>query len=898
MRYLRVLKMRWQSLFGRSRADADARREMELHLDLLTREKVAEGLSERDARAAALREMGNLMQLEERSRDARGVRWLHDLADDLRFAIRMLRKSPAFTLVAVSSLGLGVGANTAVFTMVKRSYLEMLPVANPEQILRISRSNAAMPHLSSFSYPLYRELNEAPTPFEGMICTSGARISLTGLNGAADSAQAELVSGNYFQVLGVQPLLGRLLTPDDDRHAGAHPVLVLSHNYWRKRFGADQSIVGKTLRMNTTPMTVIGVSPPGFDGLSSGRSPDVIVPVMMYQQAEQVSVNILNDTGNSWLGVAGRLRPGTTPKQAEQALQPILQAHYQERATQPGASAYMRNVYASNRIHVEPMATGWDRNPKSAANSIALLGITALVLLAACTNLANLLLARASARTGEMAVRIALGAGRLRLIRQLLTESLLLALIGGVLGLALAVATGPLIVRLSVGDDPQVTQTSAPDAVVLAFCFAIATVCGMLFGMAPAWQAARSELYERFRSGRTVAGPRLLGRKLLLSVQIALTLLLLCGASLFVRTLRNMQTADLGLVPEHLLQLSVLPRNAGYPEEQVMPYLDRIVDSIKRVPGVRSVSLAARPVLNNGSWGSGIRIEGITVAENDRGPDRNAVGPAYFATLGISLVRGRDFNERDSEKSPPVAIVNEAFARFYFGNENPLGRRIDQGGGQEPPRYTIVGVAKDGKYRNIRETPTRFWYVPLAQTTLRNYITLYVRTTGNADKSIGDVRRAVAAVDANVAMTSMRSVESQIASLQRFERMIALLSAFLGGLAAVLAAIGLYGVLSYMVNQRQREIGIRLALGASRASVARLVVSTVALWAVLGIALAVPAIYYGSHAVQNILYEVKPMDPAALGAAAGTLAFVAAFAAWLPARRAARVEPSTALRAD
>jgi len=897
MRSFQMLKMRLRSLFGRASMEAATRREMEMHLEMLTSEKIAEGLTPSEARAAALREMGNFSLLEEQSRDVRRVRYLHDLSDDLSFALRMLRKSPVFTLVSVLSLGLGIGANTAIFTLIKRTYLEMLPVRNPEQIVRVVRSNISMPQGSSFSYPLYRELMQAHAPLEGLICTSGARPSLVAPDGTSEAAQALLVSGNYFQLLGVQPLLGRLFTPDDDRHAGAHPVIVLSHNYWRKRFASDQSIVGKTVRVNITPMTVIGVSPPGFDGLTPGRSSDAMIPVAMQSETLQMR-NVLNEIGDNWLGVTGRLKEGATAQQVEQALQPIMTAHFRERANSPNASPYMRSVFGSNRVHIQPMATGWHRSPASATNSMALLGITALVLLAACVNLANLLLARASARRSEMAVRLALGAGRFRLIRQLLTESLVLATIGGALGLALAVAAGPLVLRLSVGDDPQITQSSSPDTTVLLFCFGIATVCGLLFGMAPAWQAARSELNRNFAASRTVAGTRLIGRKLLLSTQIALTLLLLSGAALFVRTLRNMQTADLGLAPEQLLQFSVLAKNAGYEDKQVLPYLDRIRTRLQSVPGVRAVSLAAQPVLSNSSWGSGIRIDGVTIAENDRGPDRNAVGPDYFATLGIPLVLGRDFNERDSDNAPKVAIVNEAFARFYFGNENPIGRRIDQGGATEPARYTIVGVAKDGKYRNVRDKPTRFWYVPLAQTEMRSYITIYVRTSGDAEKMIGDVRRAAAAIDAKVAISNIRSLESQVSTLQRFERMIAFLAAFLGLLAVVLAAIGLYGVLSYLVNQRQREIGIRLALGASRASVAQLVLSSVAGWAALGIVLALPAIYYGSHAVQDILYEVKPLDPTALLAAAATLVAVAVFAAWLPARRAARVEPSAALRTD
>jgi predicted permease len=385
----------------------------------------------------------------------------------------------------------------------------------------------------------------------------------------------------------------------------------------------------------------------------------------------------------------------------------------------------------------------------------------------------------------------------------------------------------------------------------------------------------------------------------LLTAQIALTLLLLSGAALFMRSLQNMKNADLGLTPEHILQLALLPKNAGYKDDQIGRYLDRVLERLRSVPAVRSASVAVIPVMANGSWGSGISVEGKTIAGSDRGPDRNAVGPHYFSTMGIPLVRGRDFTESDGETAPKVAIVNEAFAHYYFGDENPIGRRIDSHRDEkEAPRYTIVGVAKDGRYRGVRDKPTRFWYVPHAQSDLRSYFTVYVRTAGDPANAAAGVRRAIANVDANVAMLNVRTLEDQIASGQRFERMVAVLASFFGVLAAILAAIGIYGVLSYLVNQRQREIGIRIALGATPASVAGLVVLNIAGWAVSGIALALPAIYYGSTAVRDVLFEVEPMDPASLLWAAGTLAAVALLSALLPARRAASIQPAVALRTD
>jgi predicted permease len=896
---MRRFLARLANFFRREQAEREMAREISAHRALLEEDFERRGLPPEEAKLAALRSFGGVEQSKELHRDARSLIWLEQSLKDVQYAIRGLFRTPTFTATAVVTLALGIGANTAIFTLIKRSYLEMLPVRNPEQIIQITRSTMAQPEMSSFSYPLYREMAEASTPLEGIVCTSGARVSLLGADDRpAESISAQLVSGNFYQLLGVQPLIGRLLTPDDDRYPGAHPVVVLSHNYWRRRFSSDPNIVGTKVRINTYAMTVIGVSPPGFDGLNTGRSPDAVLPLMMHGEAFQSKPKHAA-RGEWWLNVAGRLRSGATYRQAELALQPVLQAYVAERALQPGTSQYMRSVYESNRVHVRPMATGWHRDPAAASDSMALLGITAMVLLVACTNLANLLIARAAARRSEMSLRLALGAGRFRLLRQLLTESLLLAALGGALGLALATIAGPAVLHLAKGDDPQVTQSSAPDGAVLLFCLAATTLCGLLFGLAPAWHAFRTDLNQGIGASRTVAGTRLIGRKLLLSVQLALTLLLLTGAALFVRSFRNLQTAQLGFVPEHLLQATLMPRNAGYSDAQVLPYVERTIERIRSIPGVKSASIAAVPVLANSSWGSGIRVEGVRIPDSDRGPDRNAVGPHYFATMGIPIILGRDFDERDGEKAPSVAIVNEAFARSYFGKENPIGRRIDQAGDSKtPPRFTIVGVVKDGKYRIVRETATAFWYIPLAQSGMRSYLTLYVRALSDPSYAIADVRRAIAAVDPNVATLNIRTVEAQIAGGRRFERMIALLATIFGALAAVLAAIGLYGVLSYLVNQRQREIGIRMALGSTPSAVTRLIVSGVTGWAALGIVLALPAVYFGSQAVRTVLFEVQPMDPTALVCAAGLLAAVASLAAWLPARRASRLDPSAALRTE
>lgn len=891
----RILRLRWRTLFHRSEAEAESRREWELHVEFLTREKIELGMDQEAARSEALREMGGRALQEEASRDARGVRFWHDLGDDLRFGIRLLRKAPALAVVSLLSLGLGIGANTAIFTLIKRSYLDALAVPDPERMMVITRSNIAMGEGGSFNYPLYEQLAAIPgSPFHGLFCRSTGRGTLVaGDAGPAESISWELVSGNYYQVFGVTPLVGRLLSPDDDRRPGTHPVAVLSYNFWRRRFASNPAIVGRTVRVNTYPLTVIGVSRPGFDGVSQGQSNDIMIPMAMHGEIMQ-SARSHRARGRSFLAVAGRLKPGATPAQAEAALAPVAKAFFEIDAADGSAPEYYRRVQLSNRLHVRPMATGWDRSPRQASRSMLLLGITGVVLLAACMNLANLLLARTSSRRHEMAMRMALGAGRARLVRQLLTESLLLAVLGGALGLLLAVAAGPVLLTLFAGTGPQITQSTMPDAPILLFNFGVATLCGILFGLAPALHSIRAG------SARTVAGGRLLGRKMLLSAQIALTLLLLSCAGLFARTLANMRATDLGFAPEHLVQLTPLAKNAGYSDAQVPAYLQRVTERLRGLPGVRSVTFSIQRVMANSSWGSGIRVEGVEIRDSDGSPSRDAVGPAYFSTLGISMLAGREFNERDTAEAPKVAIVNEAFAKFYFGNANPIGRRIDEGGNtQAPPRYTIVGVAKNGKYREVRDGTIRFWYAPFEQVDAgRGFVTVYARAVGDPAAMLPTVRKAVEQIDPNVALFGAKTVETQIAEGQRFERVIALLAMFFGGLAALLAAIGLYGVLSYMVNQRQREIGVRLALGATPVAAARLVVSSIAAWTALGLLLAAPAIYYASQAVKSVLFGVEPLDPLALGGAALALTLVAVLSALLPARRAARISPAIALRAD
>jgi len=823
------------------------------------------------------------------------LNWLDDFVRDLAYAWRLLRKSPGFAAVAALSLALGIGANTAIFTLVYRTLLESLPVREPERLFTISRGNLERGNMTSLPHPFFRELLAKNSVFEGLVCWTGGMVAI-GDERESRMASVQLVSGNFFDVLGVEPVLGRTLKPQDDRTPSSHPVLVLSHNYWMRRFAGDEGVVGRPLRVNTQLMTILGVLPPGFDGLRPGFSPDAYIPVMM-QSEVWLSRSVLQSRTDWWLSLTARLRQGVSIPQAEAAVLSHLKSYMEQDQTGAPATEYQRRVAASTRVELQPVASGMTANRHLSTTLLVLLGLSGIVLLIACTNLANLLLARNSSRRHEFVVRLSLGAGRFRLLRQLAAESLLLALSGGSLGLLVAFASGPVLVRLLMGDSPNITLNVRPDVPMVTFNFGTAVVCAMLFGLAPAWLGIREGLAAGLTEGRTIVGSRLFGRKLLLGCQMALSLLLLFGAGLFLRSLHMIYTVNLGFRPEQLVQVTLGPKNAGYKDGQVLPFFREVKERLERTPGVRSAAFASMRVMSGSEWGSGITVEGFTPAENDPGPSRNAVGPDYFRTLGVTLLRGREFTDRDHEKAPQVAIVNESFARFYFGGADPIGKRIGIGGRQGRADHTIVGVVGDTKYAEFREERRRVWYVPITAGSMAPRI-LYVRADGDAERTLALVRGTVASVDRNVPLQDPKSVETQVAEQSQRERMLATLSTSFAALAAFLAAIGIYGVIAFSVRQRLREIGVRMALGATPARVFAAVIRGVALIAGLGFALAFPAAWYVSGLLADLLYRVRLLDPWSIAAASVAMALTALTGGAFPARAASRVDPAAALRAE
>ena len=892
--WLGELWRRLTALVTRKQIDRDLEDEMRLHLELRAQQQAEAGIALDEAHHAAQRRFGNTLLMKETSRAVWGWHWLETFAQDLQYALRTLRRSPGFTAAAVLSLALGIGANTAIFTLINALLLRTLPVHEPEELVWMKAANLETDGQRSFPYPFYRELRGHNSVFSGVLCYTGMSPALN-VDGGSERISGEMVSGNYFDALGLKPHIGRLFTLEDEKTAGAGRVAVLSYGFWTRRFGADPGIAGRVIHLNTVPMTVIGVSPRDFDGLDIGRAVEVRVPVVM--QAEMwARASMLENRDDWWLNIVGRLKPGIPRSQAEAALRPQLVAYIQASRKAP-PTAYDRRMLASQRVVLRPMAGGEQNLGRQFHNSLyVLMAIVGAVLLIACVNIANLLLARSAARQREIAIRLALGAGRGRLIRQMLTESVLLAMIGGVLGIGVATAGTRLLISF-LPQNGRVTPSLdlMPDLRVLAFTLAVSVLTGILFGLAPALQSVRIGVSPELKGGRAPAGTRrfALG-KILVSVQVALSVLLLTAAGLFARSLHNLYALDTGFDRENVIALGLDPTGNGYKDEQVRQFYRDVLARVSALPGVRGASYAAIRLIDQSNWGSGIRMEGYTRPQGDPGPNRNVVGANYFHTLGIPIVLGRDFGLQDNEKSPHVAIVNEKFARFYFGNQNPIGRRIGPEGDKTPPDFAIVGVVKDGKYASLREELPRFWYIPVEQRDAQD-LTLYVRAAGNAEPMISTLRRVIHGIDPNALIDNPKTLEVQIDEDLAADRLLATLTTFFSALATVLASIGLYGVMAYSVARRTHDIGIRMALGAARSDVLWLVLRQALLLVVSGLALGVPLTWALTRLVSSLLYGLRPTDPLVLTGSVLILFAVAALASYLPARRASRLDPLAAL---
>ena len=826
---------------------------------------------------------------------------------DLRYALRMLRRSPLFATVAILSLALGIGANTAIFTLLDQILLRKLPVRDPESLVMLYQRGAHNGNNMGDrmqSYPIYKDWQTKAEPLAEVLCRRQVSLSLS-FDGQTERVDGEMVSGNYFTMLGVGPALGRVLnSQEDDRVYMGHPSAVISYDYWVNRFARDPAIVGRKILVNNYPMTIVGVSAEGFAGLDPARSPHIRVPILMKPVlVPEWKFLELDDRRTRWVQVFARLKPGYTAGSAAAPLQGLFRQIREYEMTLPAArnwSAYARDRFLQGTIQVEPAATGYSglRNSFSQA-LIVLMCMVGLVLLIACANVANLLIARAFARQKEIAVRLSLGATRGQLVRQLLVESLLLACAGGVAGIALAVAMTRGLLALVPTDGNPLLIRPEPDWRILAFTLGVTLATGLIFGLAPALRASRPDLWETLKD--TVgsiagSGGSLFLRKGLVAAQVALSFLLLFGAGLFVRSLQNLQRTDTGFRDiDNLVTFQLSPALNGYDMPRAMQFYRDLLDRLRAAPGVKGAAIAAVPLLHGWEWDSSLSVEGHQAKDGeDMQGFMNSLSPGYFDTMGIALLEGRDFVPADLREKANVAIVNRRFAEHYFGEKSAVGRHIGFGGGPGTKLdIEIVGVVANTLYEGPREGLRRQVYVPING---NRGVAFYVRAAMGSQSVYGVVRGAVKSLDPALPVYELKTLGDQLDQTLLSERLIALLSAGFGLLATLLAAVGLYGVMAFVVARRTKELGVRIALGARPGQVLWLVMREVLVLLGVGLAIGIPAAIGLGRYVASQLYGVEANDPWVAAITAIALGVVSALAGLVPARRASRIDPILALR--
>ena len=833
---------------------------------------------------------------------------------DLRYAIRGLRRSPLFATVAILSLALGIGANSAIFTLMDQVLLRKLPVRHPEQLVMLYQQG---PHMGSnmgsrmHSYPLYQDLQQRAEPFSEVLCRRLFDASVS-IDNQTERLEGEMVSGNFFTMLGVEPAAGRVLNSyDDDQVYEGHPVVVLSHDYWVSRFAGDRSVVGRKILVNNYPMTIVGVSQAGFSGVDPTRAPQIRVPILMKaaMMPEWGWVNMGNRR-QRWVQVFARLKPGYTVESARAPVQALFAQVRAYEMTLPAAkdwSAYSRGEFMKGQLLVAKADLGYSplRNDFSTA-LVVLMCMVGLVLLIACANVANLLIARAFARQKEIAVRLSLGSSRGRLVRQLLVESLALSGAGGLLGLGVAyLLTRSLIALVPQQGEPLLISAS-PDPRILAFTVTLTLLTGLVFGLLPALRASRPDPWVTLKGTvGSIAGTggSLFLRKGLVAAQVALSFLLLFGAGLFVRSLQNLKTTETGIALDNLVSFQLAPALSGYDDQRAQVFYTTLLDRVRALPGVASAGIASVPILSGDEWDSSVKVEGHKAADGeDMQAFMNAVSPGYFATMKIPLLGGRDFragDARNMDGSPDaeyVAIVNRKFAEHYFPGQNAVGKRLGSGGGQRSKLNTeIIGVVADALYEGPREGVRRQVFWPNWG---KNSTVFYVRTQTSSADIFTAVRNEVRQLDGGIPVYAMKTVEGQLDETLLTDRLIAMLSAGFGGVATLLASIGLYGVMAFVVARRRKELGIRLALGAEPASVILLVMREVLLLVAIGLGVGIPSAIALVRYVSAQLYGIQGADPAIAVWAVVLLTVVSVAAGFIPAKRASRIDPILALRTD
>ena len=830
-------------------------------------------------------------------------------AQDFRYALRQLGKAPGFAAVAIVTLALGIGANTAIFSLLDQVLLRSLPVKEPDRLVILQSVGSFNGHTSartddnfSFSYPMYRDLRDHNSVFSGLIATDQAQVGLQWRN-QPELVAAELVSGNYFDVLGVQPALGRLLSASDDVVPGSNPVAVLSFGYWQRRFGADRAVVNQSLLVNGRPFTVLGIVPPGFHSVVVGDTPDLFVPMTMKAEIRP-GITDLQDRTSRWLNIVGKLRPGLSREQAEAGINPLWYSLRADELKQRGHSSesFKESFLTKSHLFVRDGTKGF--SPLRADVQEPLLIIMAmvgLVALMACANVGSLLLVRAAGRIREMSVRYALGAKRARVVQQLLVEGLLLGLAGGAVGIAIAPSISARFINMiwsrTAGDIPF---SSRPDLRILVFNFSLALVVSLIFSLAPAVQFWRPNLAPALKQQvMTAGGGPLRFRRISVAVQIGLSVLVLVGAGLFVRTLHNLKSLNVGFETDHLVTFGLQPTLAGYRPDQTHDLDQHVLQTLAALPGVRSVAGTTDRELADTNISNNITLAGYKEKENeDMNVESPGVSPGYFSTMGMPLLAGREFTDEDRDATHKVAVVNESFARHYFGEPQlAIGHYYGKGGGEHVSIDTeIVGVVKDAKHTGVRQNITRTTFTPFLQEAKLGVMTFYVRTWQSPESAEATIRRAMQSLDSKLVLDNFLTMQEQIDDILTTERVIAILASAFGLLAVLMAAIGLYGVLAYSTAQRTREIGIRIALGAARTSVMRMVLVEVLWLAGISIAFALPASLLLTRAARSQLFGISSSDPLTLVVVTLLVGTVALASALLPARRAAKTDPVVALR--
>ncbi len=918
MRALRSLRSRINWLFRRSDVESDLNAELEDYIKHQTERYVASGLSLEEARLIALRDVGGIEQVKEKCRDVRGTAWLEDAVQDVRYGWRTLLKNPLFSTMAVLSLGLGIGANTSIYSIMDAIMIRALPVRNPGELVILNWRAKQQPasHNGSayddpgggmtspdFPWPAYELLRDHNSVFSTLFAYKNAGALNLVVRGQAEVLPVELVSGNFFSGLGIAPAAGRLIT-DRDNLADASQVAVLSYNYWRDRFAGDMAAVGQSITINNNSFTIVGVAAPEFFGVAPGSAPVVYVPIVnrpaLARNYGKEHDTMFIDSRFYWVDMMGRLRPGITVTRA----QAELAARFRHFALASAANDKERADLPA--LWLEEGGSGVDSLRRQYSKPLfVLMAMVAFILTIACANIANLLLARASARRREIAVRLSLGASRLRVLRQLLTESLLLALPGGILGLGIAAAGIRFLIWLLASGRENFSLHAELDWRILTFTIAVAFVTGILFGLAPAIAATHVDITPALKETRASApgrrGHRIGLSQSLVAAQIALSLLLVLGAALFVRTLANLHAVEIGFNQEGLLTFSLDAGKVGYKDAALKTFYARMDERFRGLPGVRAATITDMPLV--AGWNESTHVNMPGVPKQEGGPGgRNtslmSVGPTFFETMQLPILVGRPIDSRDVDGAPLAAVVNEVFAKEYFSNQYPIGRRFGLGN-SEAGDLTIVGIAKDARYSSLKQAIPPVAYISYLQNIIKRPpvgMFFELRTAGNPLALAETVRKIVHEAAPNVPVTSMITQSQRIDSTIVQERTFADLCTAFAVLALAIACVGLYGTMAYAVSRRTNEIGIRMALGAERRRILWMVIREVLALAGAGLAIGLLCAWSATSTIKSFVFGIKPADPLAIVLASGILIAASVVAGFAPAMRASRIDPLTALR--